>query len=314
MVNVAKGSCFIYFRCVQNSSARSIWAHLALWTVALTYGINYIWAKEVMPLWVEPSAFILMRVLGASFLFLLLRSRAKWNWPDRKDLPRIALCGLLGVAANQLMFFHGLNLTSPINASIIMIISPMLVVLFGVLQKTESFHLRRGIGFFLAAAGALGLILAGGQISSIESHPLGDLLILANASSYAGYLVLVQPLMKKYKPLDVIQWVFFFGLIIVLPFGLQGFLRVEWTELPTLIAAKIAFVVVATTFLVYLLNLFAISVVGSGTVGLYIYLQPLLAGFFAFLSGMEQPHLAQVGWGLLILTGVVLGSRTALGK
>ncbi|CAI8323049.1 MAG: Uncharacterised protein [Flavobacteriia bacterium] len=115
--------------------------------------------------------------------------------------------------------------------------------------------------------------------------------------------------MKKYKALDVIQWVFFFGLIIVLPFGLQGFLRVEWTQLPDLIVAKIAFVVVATTFLVYLLNLFAISVVGSGTVGLYIYLQPLLAGFFAFLSGMEQPHLAQVGWGLLILTGVVLGSR-----
>ena len=72
--------------------------------------------------------------------------------------------------------------------------------------------------------------MAGGQISSIESHPLGDLLILANASSYAGYLVLVQPLMKRYTPLDVIQWVFFFGLIIVLPFG-QGFLRVEWTEL-----------------------------------------------------------------------------------
>ena len=221
MVNVSKGLGFIYIRCVQKSSSRILWAHLALWTVALTYGINYIWAKEVMPLWVEPSAFILIRILGASFLFLVLRSGAKWNWPDRKDLPRIALCGLFGVAANQLMFFNGLNLTSPINASIIMIISPMLVVLFGVIQKTESFHLRRGIGFFLAAAGALGLILAGGKISSILSHPIGDLLILGNACSYAGYLVLVHPLMKKYKALDVIQWVFFFGLIIVLPFGLQ---------------------------------------------------------------------------------------------
>lgn len=291
-----------------NSILQNRLAHLSLIIVAFTYGINYIWAKEVMPNWVEPSAFILLRVSGASLLFLMLRSTKKWRWPDRKDVPRLALSGLLGVAANQLMFFHGLNLTSPINASIIMIISPMLVIVFGMMAGIEKLTKARVMGFLLAAAGAVGLILIGKNIQGISSHPLGDVLVLLNASSYAGYLVVVQPLMKKYKPVDVIQWVFFFGFLIVLPFGFSGFQRIDWVMLPQLIVWKIVFVVVATTFLVYLLNIFALSIVGSGTVGLYIYLQPLLATSFAVMSGMDQPHPAQLGFGVLVILGVVIGS------
>lgn len=306
---------------MKNTLLQTRLAHAALFVVATVYGINYIWAKDVMPNWVQPSAFILLRITGASLLFMMLRFSSSWRWPDRKDVPRLFFSGLLGVAANQLMFFNGLNLTSPINASIIMTISPLLVVVFGLMARAEKLTLRRGIGFIVAAAGAVGLILIGKSINSIQSHPFGDLLILLNASSYAGYLVVVQPLMKKYRAIDVIQWVFFFGWIIALPFGIQGALEVEWAELPGIILAKIGFVIVATTFLVYLLNLFAISVVGSSTVGLYIYLQPLIATFFALLTGSETPHIAQIACGILVIIGVVLGSfkrrqraETALGN
>lgn len=283
-------------------------AHLFLLLVASIYGINYIWAKDVMPQWVQPSAFILLRVSGASLLFLLVRTSGPWKWPERQDVPRLVFSGLLGVAGNQLLFFNGLSLTSPINASIIMTISPMLVVVFGVWAGREIFTRRRMAGFVLAAAGAIGLILIGRGIQSIHSHPLGDVMVLLNASLYAGYLVVVQPLMKKYRAIDVIQWVFFFGWLMVLPFGWRGATEIAWSALPSLILWKIAFVVVATTFLVYLMNLYAIAVLGSGTVGLYIYLQPLLASTFALLSGTESPHPAQLGFGLMVIGGVLLGS------
>lgn len=283
-------------------------AHLLLLLVASIYGINYIWAKDVMPQWVQPSAFILLRVSGASLLFLLVRSSKKWTWPERQDLPRIFFSGMLGVAGNQLLFFNGLSLTSPINASIIMTISPMLVVVFGVWAGREVFTQRRIAGFLLAAVGAIGLILIGRGIQSIQSHPLGDVMVLLNASLYAGYLVVVQPLMKKYRAIDVIQWVFFFGWLMVLPFGWKGVTIIEWSALPSLIVWKIAFVVVATTFLVYLMNLYAIAILGSGTVGVYIYLQPLLASAFALMSGAERPHPAQLGFGLMVIGGVLLGS------
>lgn len=293
---------------MSESVIRARSAHAALALVAAVYGINYIWAKDVMPHWVEPSAFILLRVSGASLLFALLRFKRWRILPEKKDIPRLFFSGLLGVAGNQLLFFNGLNLTYPVNASIIMTITPLLVVVLGVLVGQEILNRQRLLGFLLAGAGAVGLIVLGKELSGIQSHPLGDVMVLLNASMYAGYLVVVQPLMKKYRPVDVIQWVFFFGLLIVIPFGWNGVGEIEWRTLPDLIIAKVVFVVIATTFLVYLLNLFALSVLGSSTVGLYIYLQPVLATTFAVLSGMENPHPTQLGLGLVVILGVLIGS------
>ena len=107
-------------------------AHAALLVVAVIYGCNYLVAKGLMPDMVGPSGFIVLRVLGGGGLFWLVRSvmRARGNWEsiERNDLLRLLACGATGVAANQLLFFNGLNVTSPVNASIIMTINPVLVL------------------------------------------------------------------------------------------------------------------------------------------------------------------------------------------
>ena len=103
-------------------------AHIALSVVALTYGGNYLVAKGLMPDLVGPSGFIVLRVTGALVLFgLLLLVRPEKV--ERKDLPRMAFCGLTGVGINMLLFFNGLNATSPVNASLIMTVNPILVLL-----------------------------------------------------------------------------------------------------------------------------------------------------------------------------------------
>ena len=103
-------------------------AHLALLVVAFIYGGNYLVAKGLMPDLVGPSGFIVLRVTGALVLFGLL-ILARPEKVDRKDLPRMLFCGLTGVGINMLLFFNGLNTTSPVNASLIMTVNPILVLL-----------------------------------------------------------------------------------------------------------------------------------------------------------------------------------------
>ena len=284
-------------------------AHLALLCVAAIYSINYIWAKDVMPAYVQSSGFILLRVLGASLLFFILHLTRGFSWPDKGDVGRIFLCGMLGVAGNQLFFFKGLSMTSPVNSSIIMTISPLLVVVLGALLHKDTISVQRWIGLAIAGSAALALIIIGSELSSIQSHPLGDFFILLNASFYATYLVVVQPLMKKYPPIKVIQWVFLAGLCVVLPIGFNQVLEIEWAELPSGILLRMSFVIVFTTFIAYLFNIYAISKVGSAVTGMYIYLQPFLASVFAALSGMEIPSLFQILMGVLVILGVFIGSR-----
>ena len=286
-------------------------AHLALFAANLIYGINYTVAKEVMPDYIEPLGFILVRVIGAVVLFWLCYSLFYYEKVKKGDLLKLAICGLFGVAINQMLFFEGLNLTTPINAAVIMVSNPILVLLFGIVFATERFSTKKGIGVALGALGAIVLITNGGQLSLNKGHFCGNIMVFFNASSYAVYLVLVKPLMQKYKPITVISWVFLFGILFVIPFGWSDFQAIQLATMPSGILRRVAFVVVGTTFLAYLFNIYGLKTLNPSTVSTYIYLQPVLASIVAIIASSDSLDLTKICSTVLIFLGVYLvGHKT----
>lgn len=298
-------------------------AHLALFTVNLIYGLNYVVAKGLMPVVIGPSGFILLRVIGATIPFWLLFLRRPVKVPPT-DLLRLLLCALFGVALNQLMFFHGLMRTTPVNASIIMVATPVLVLALSAYLLGERLTWLKVLGVALGASGALTLVLGGSAVGTPGGR-MGDLFILVNASSYAVFLVLVKPLMRRYNAVTVMAWSFLFGVLMVLPFGWSELAAVQWSEQSRPVLLAMAFVVVMVTFVAYLLNTWAIARVDPGVVGSYIYLQPVLALAFSWLFMVLGPdrigipgnyevevELPQVLSALAIFLGVhLVGRRSA---
>ncbi|MBK9422016.1 MAG: DMT family transporter [Flavobacteriales bacterium] len=281
----------------------------ALFTVNLLYGINYVVAKGLMPGVIGPSGFILLRVAGANMLFwpvwLIKRERVAWS-----DAGRLVICGISGVAVNQLMFFHGLMRTSPVHASIIMVATPILVLVLSGVLIGERITPNKALGVGLGAAGALMLILLGTAHNDGASM-LGDFFILINASSYAVFLVMVKPLMSKYSAVTVMAWCFLVGSVIVVPFGLHEFAQVDWQGLAAPDVWSLAFVVVMVTFVAYLLNTWALRVVQPSVAGTFIYLQPVLALLASWFTvrgdlGLGWP---QLGAAVCIFAGVWLVGR-----
>ncbi len=289
--------------------SRLLKAHLALLGANLIYGVNYTVAKDLMPEYITPFGFIFCRVSGALFLFWLFSSFGKKEKVNRKDLFRMAACGIFGVAGNQLMFFYGLNLTSPINAAIIMTSNPILVLIISAILIKEKITVSKIGGIFLGLAGAAGLILYNNPLSVTPSNVLGDLFIFLNASSYAIYLVLVKPLMQKYKPITVIKWVFLFGFLIVIPFGYNDFLTVEWESFTSPIWLAFLFVIICTTFLAYLLNIYGLKELNPTVVSTYIYSQPIIATLFALSLSKDELSWVKVVATAAIFTGVYLVSK-----
>ena len=286
-------------------------AHLALFAANLIYGINYTVAKEVMPNYIEPLGFILVRVTGAVILFWLCYALFYYEKVKKGDLLKLAICGLFGIAINQMLFFEGLNLTTPINAAVIMVTNPILVLLFGIFLATERFNTKKGIGVALGALGAIVLITNGSQVSMNNEHFWGNIMVFINASSYAVYLVLVKPLMQKYKPITVISWVFLFGILFVIPFGWSDFQAIQWATMPYDILWRIAFVVIGTTFLAYLFNIYGLKTLNPSTVSTYIYLQPVLASIVAIIASSDSLDITKIGSSILIFLGVYLvGHKT----
>ena len=283
-------------------------AHLALLGANIIYGINYTVAKELMPQFLTPFGFIFCRVAGALILFWLLSGFVKNERLIKKDILRLAACGVFGVAGNQLMFFYGLNLTSPINASIIMTCNPVLVLLISALIIRERVTFRKIGGILLGLTGAIGLILYNNPLNMSPSSSTGDLFIFLNASSYAIYLVLVKPLMQKYSPITVIKWVFLFGFIVVIPFGLEEFLAIEWSNFTSSTWLSFLFVVVCTTFLAYLFNIYGLKTLNPSVVSTYIYSQPLIATLVAISFGKDELSWVKMLAAIAIFIGVFLVS------
>ncbi len=285
-----------------------ILAHLGLLIANLIYALNYTLAKDVMPEYIQPSGFILLRVIGGVFLFGLSYSLFIQEKIKKPDLLLFGICGFFGVAVNQLLFFEGLNLTTPINAAIIMTSTPILVILLSTFILNESITLRKILGIFLGLFGAVILILNGGDFTTNTNYMQGNFFILMNATSYAFYLVLIKPLMLKYHPITVMTLVFSFGLIFVFPFGLEELFIIEWEIMPEKIVLKILFVVICTTFFAYLFNSAALKYVMPSTVSIYIYLQPLFATVIAVLLQSDRLDSIKIISSLFIFLGIYLVS------
>lgn len=265
-------------------------AHLALLGANLIYGANYIIAKGVMPGKIGPSAFVFIRIIGACLMFWAIRIFLKQSIL-KKDIPRLILCGLLGVATNQLFFFHGLNLTSPIDASIIITFIPVMVLLLSALILKEKITRNKMWGIIIGGVGAFLLVWYGNTADGTSSI-LGNIYVLINASSYALYLVIVKPLMKKYHPITVISWVFFFGMFFMLPFGMPDILKTDFSTFDLNTYLAVTYVVIGTTFFAYLFNIYALNYVSPAITSSYVYLQPavsfIMVSIYAYWLGHTE--------------------------
>jgi drug/metabolite transporter (DMT)-like permease len=286
---------------------KQLLAHLALIAAQLLYGANYTIAKEAMPEFIQPFGFVLLRCLGATALFWLVGLFVKEK-VERKDLLKLALGALFGIAINQLMFFKGLSLTNPINAAVLMISTPIMVLIMAALIIKERITIKRAIGIGVGMLGALIILVIGKKLSFSSDTFLGDILIFINASSYGVYLVLISPMMRKYHPITVIKWVFLFGLFMVLPFGYQKFSEIQWSTFPTHVIWATVYVVIGLSFLAYLFNAVALKYVSPSVVSIYIYLQPIFATFFAISLGKDHLDWIKILSATLICIGVYLVS------
>lgn len=289
---------------------RRAFAILAAISEATIYGLNHTIAKGVMPLYIKPFGFILLRVTGAAILFWLI---SLW-FPKEKiatsDWLRLIACAVFGMVINMLLFFKGLSLSTPINSSVIVTITPILVLVLSSYLLREKITWLKVSGIFLGLSGALMLVLFSEEMrQDAPNIPLGNLLFIVNAFSFGIYLILVKPLAAKYHPITLMKWLFLIALIVNFPITISEFTEVKWQQLPSPAIWSLVFVVLGTTFSTYLLNIFAIKQLSPSTLSSFIYLQPLIAIIFAIIMGTDNLNLLKVAAGSLVFVGVYLVTK-----
>lgn len=282
-------------------------AYLALLATNLIYGANYTIAKMVMPEYIKPLGFTFIRVLGSLVFFLTVHLMFIREKVQKEDFPRLFFSGMFGIAINQLFFLEGLNLTTPLNASLIMITTPILVVLISVFSLKEKITWYKVVGVMLGAAGAF-YTIGGKELQFSASTVLGDFYIFLNAIAYGIYISIVKPLMKKYNPITVLKWIFIFGYVPVFFIGLSQFQEVDWQSIPFNKYWAILYVVLVVNCGAYLLNIYGLSKVNPSVVGIFIYIQPIFATLIAIVFQSDNLTFQKILAAILIFSGVYMVS------
>ena len=282
-----------------NSRAFAIFALLM---VQVLYGLNYTFAKTIMnDNFIQPFALTLLRVGCSAVLFWLLYPLFPKEKVERKDYIKFFAAAVCGVAVNMLLFIKGVELTTPIHASAIITMSSLIL--------KERITTLKIVGLVLAFSGALALTLFGESDRAADNILLGNTFIFINSIFYSIYIIIIKQLTEKYHPFTFIKWLFLFGFILVFPFGFGELQQVKWETFTSYAWFSLIFVVIGATFGTYLLNPMALSKLKASTVGVFIYLQPVIAGLFAIIMGADVVDTLKIIAMVLIFSGVYLVSR-----
>jgi drug/metabolite transporter (DMT)-like permease len=130
-------------------------AHITVLLANIFFGINFITIKSIVPLKISAPALNMCRVAGSSILFwILFLIKPSKPGINRKDILLFILCALLGVALNQALFVKGLSLTSAIHASLLMLVTPILIIFIAAWLLKEKITFLKITGVIAGISGS----------------------------------------------------------------------------------------------------------------------------------------------------------------
>ena len=286
-------------------------AHLGLLATNLFFAMNlsavkYFTTRNIA----GPFGLNLVRIAVCVPLFwLLFFFQPEEVKVQKRDIGRLLLCALAAIAMNQMLFMKGLSLTFSIHASLLLLITPILITFLAAWMLKEKITPLKVLGLVLGIGGAVVLVASRGNSGNGREIVWGDLLVIASSVIYTFYFILVKPLMNKYPSMLVMRWVFTFGLFMILPVSWNEFMIIPWKQFDFNAFLFLFILVVPGTFLAYIFNVYGIKVLSASVAGTYIYSQPVFAVIIAVFFLGEPLELYKIVAACLIFTGVYLANK-----
>ena len=251
------------------------------------------------------------RLFGAAILFWVASLFTKKEKVNFHDLTLLFLASLFCIVFSQGSFMMGLSMTSPIDASIMTTTTPIFTLIISAIYLKEEITWIKIAGIFLGAAGAILLILSGKESISSGSV-LGNCLCMFAQLSFSIYLVMFKGLIDRFTPVTLMKWIFTFAFLCFIPFSFHSVESVTYSTLTHRIYFYIAAIVLGGTFLSYLLVSVGQHVLRPSVVGMYNYIQPIVAAVVTVLWGMDTFGLTKTLAVIMVFSGVFMVNKGKL--
>lgn len=271
------------------------------------WGVNFGVTKYVLgALGVGPFLFI--RFTAASLLgFLLLaivyRHHLPKSWPRRADLPRFAICGVIGHTLHVGIVTWGINLSTAFSSALVLTSGPLWTLLILSILGVEKLRARQLIGSVVAFLGIV-VFLSDKFVAGFSMAGVGDLVLLFAASLFSLYTVISKPLVLRYGPLPLLAYTLLFGAPPLLLLTLPAFLAAPLTEISGKVWLGMFWSAVISAFLGWLVWTWVNAVRGVARSAPLQYLMPPIAGVVAWFTLGETFSALKIAGAAVTMAGV----------
>lgn len=295
----------------QTNSNVPLKAHLNMLLAEIFWGLMSPITKDAMSGGWDGISIVTFRVAGAAALFWFASLFFKHEHVPVRDIAMFAGAALLAVVANQCMFTMGLQYTSPINASIVTTTMPIFAMILSFLILKEPITWMKAGGVGLGFIGAVVLVLSSASAANSQVGNIrGDLMCFTAQFSFALYLSLFNPLIRRYSVVTVNKWMFLWAAIVIVPFTGKHVSMLPWDVISLKSWLEVGFVVFFGTFLCYFLSISSQRVLRPTVVSIYNYVQPVVSVLVSVLAGLGVFTVFQAIAIILVFTGVWLVTKS----
>jgi len=284
--------------------------HIALFSANIIFGLNTPVSRMLMPEIMSPYTLTLFRLAGGTILFWSTSLFLKKERVPPKDILMLFFASIFALVLNQLPYFVGLSITSPIDASIVVTLLPILTMILAAVFIKEPITLKKIIGVLIGASGALLLVFTSETPKTGESNFWGNIIVFGAVASFAIYLTAFKKLITRYSPITVMKWMFLFATVMCYPFCHKTLMQTDFALISNGTYWKIGYIVIFATYISYMLIPIGQKVLRPTTIGMYNYLQPVVASFLAVAIGIDTFGIEKAISGALVFIGVYIVTKS----
>jgi len=274
----------------------------------LLFGTAGILIKTVEGVGAFQIAFARLAIAAAFLLlWLIVARRGHRITPMRKDALIFALAGLLaGIHFSTFVF--ALKFTYVINATTLVNMSPLIVLILSPALLREKIRPLSVFGVFCATVGALAMVRAD-QFAFDPARILGDFYALVSALAYATYVVVSRKVRSRYEFFTFMLWVYTIGAAMIAAISLpMGSSSIDLSQRNFLILLLLGILPTLLGHSLLNISLRYISAVRASTI---VLLEPASGSLYAlFLLGESPNPLTLAGFVLIILGLVAVNAPT----
>ncbi len=289
---------------------KKLTGHIALFSANVIFGINNPVSRTLMPEILSPYTLTFFRLAGGMLLFWMVSIFTKREHVPPKDIFLLFLASFFSLTFNQLPFFVGLSMTSPIDASIVVTMLPIVTMILAAIIIKEPITLMKAIGVVVGASGALLLIFSSQTNHAGNGSFWGDLIVFSATISFAIYFTVFKDLITRYSAVTLMKWMFLFSTIVCAPFCYKPLMQTDFTLLSADTYWRIGYMVIFATFVGYLLIPIGQKVLRPTTLSMYNYVQPVVGSLLAVIMGIDVFGYEKALSGVLVFAGVYIVTQS----